>query len=61
MFGSISYGHVPDQIRIKLDDKGYQMIFVGYHSIGGYQLYDVVNKKTVVIRDVFFDKIKVWK
>ncbi|MCI29805.1 retrovirus-related pol polyprotein from transposon TNT 1-94 [Trifolium medium] len=38
VFGSIAYRHVPDQLRKKLNDKGQQMIFVGYHFTGGYRL-----------------------
>lgn len=30
VFGSLAYRHVPDQLRKKLDDKGEQMILVGY-------------------------------
>lgn len=40
VFDSIAYRHVPGQLRKKLDDKGEMMIFVGYHSTGGYQLFD---------------------
>lgn len=58
VFGSITYIHVPDQLRKKIDDKGEQMILVGYHSTGGYKLYDTVNKRIVIIRDVIFDELK---
>ncbi|XP_058775646.1 uncharacterized protein LOC131649925 [Vicia villosa] len=34
VFGSVAYKHVPGQLRKKLDDKGEEMIFVGYHSTG---------------------------
>lgn len=37
--GSMTYRHVSYQLRKKLDEKGEQMIFVGYHSTGGYDLY----------------------
>lgn len=61
MFRSVSYRHVPNQLRRKLDDKGDQSILVGYHSTCGYKLYDIVNKKTVIIRDVIFDGMKDWQ
>ncbi|GAU24164.1 hypothetical protein TSUD_83990 [Trifolium subterraneum] len=49
VFGSIAYKHVPDQLRRKLDDKATTMILVGYHSTGGYKLYDPVNKNVVIV------------
>ncbi|GAU45883.1 hypothetical protein TSUD_401080, partial [Trifolium subterraneum] len=60
VFGSIAYKHVPDQLRRKLDDKATTMILVGYHSTGGYKLYDPINKNVVVSRDVVFDEMKEW-
>lgn len=50
VFGSVSYKHV--------DGKRDQMILVGYHSIGGFKLYDVVNKRIVI--DVTFDDLRDW-
>lgn len=35
VFDSISYRHVPDKLRWKLDEKSNYMIFIGYHSTGG--------------------------
>lgn len=58
VFGSIAYRHVPDQLRKKLDDKGEKLIFVGYHSTGGYKLFDGKNRKIVITRDVTFDEVK---
>jgi hypothetical protein len=60
VFGLIAYKHVPDQLRRKLDDKATIMILVGYHSTGGYKLYDPVNKSVVVSRDVVIDEMKEW-
>jgi transposase InsO family protein len=60
VFGSIAYKHVPNQLRRKLDDKATIMILVGYHSTGGYKLYDPVNKSVVVSRDVVIDEMKEW-
>jgi hypothetical protein len=51
---------VPDQLRKKLDDKSTVMILVGYHSTGGYKLYDPVNKCIVISRDVVVDELKEW-
>ncbi|CAJ2647569.1 unnamed protein product [Trifolium pratense] len=60
VFGSIAYKHVPDQLRRKLDDKATMMILVGYHSTGGYKLYDPTNNNVVVSRDVVIDEMKEW-
>ncbi|GAU22332.1 hypothetical protein TSUD_106600 [Trifolium subterraneum] len=38
VFGSLSYKHVPDARRKKLDDKSEPMVFVGYHRTGAYRL-----------------------
>ena len=44
IFGSLCFRHIPDQLRRKLDDKGEQMILLGYHSTGGYKLFDPKSK-----------------
>ena len=58
VFGSIAHRHVPYQLIRKLDDKSIQMILVGYHSTGGYKLFDPVNKKIVISRDMIIDELK---
>src|ERR1051325_364291 len=60
VFGSIAHRHVPDQLRRKLDDKSSQMILVGYHSTGGYKLFDPVNKQIMISRDIIKDELKEW-
>ena len=51
----MSYVHVPDNQRRKLDAKAHKAIFVGYPSgVKGYKLYDLEKKKFVVSRDVQF-------
>lgn len=50
------YRHVPYQLRRKLDDKSEQMIFLGYHSTGGYKLLNPRNNKIIVSRDIVFDE-----
>lgn len=60
VFGSIAYRHVLDKLRRKLDNKLSQMIPVGYHSTGGYRLFDPLNKQIVVKRDVIVDELKEW-
>ncbi|PNX97389.1 cationic amino acid transporter 1-like protein [Trifolium pratense] len=60
VFGSVAYKHTSDQFRKKLDDKSTTMILVGYHSTGGYKLYDPINKNVVISRDVVIDELKEW-
>ena len=55
VFGCISYVHVPDQKRKKLDKKSAKSIFVGYPSNSkGYKLYNPETKKMFRSRDVIF-------
>jgi hypothetical protein len=60
VFGSLAYRLVPDQLKKKLNDKGEQMVFVGYHSTSGYKLFDPINNCVVVSRDVIIDDMKEW-
>ena len=62
VFESIAYEHVTDQRRSKLDDKSTKLIFVGYHSQSkAYKLYDPVEKKLHISRDVRFDEGSTWE
>lgn len=58
VFGSISHRHVPGHLRRKLVDKSNQMILIGYHSTGGSKLFDLVNKKVMINRDMIIDELK---
>ena len=61
IFGSIAYKHVPEQERTKLDDRSEKLVFIGYDGKSkGYKLYDPVNRKIVVSRDVMFDEDASW-
>ncbi|KAK2970863.1 hypothetical protein RJ640_022305 [Escallonia rubra] len=61
VFGSIAYVHVPDQQRKKLYDKSEKFIFIGYSQESkGYKLYNPVDKKMKVSRDVTFDEKSSW-
>lgn len=48
VLGYITYRHDPGQLRKKLDYKGEMMILVGYHSNGGYKLFDASNRRVVM-------------
>jgi len=60
VFGSVCYKHVPDQQRRKLDDIGVSLILVGYHTTGGYILFEPKIGQVVVSRDVVVDEITDW-
>lgn len=55
IFGSKAMVHIPKQNRLKWDRKSRELVFVGYcDNTKGYRLYDSVNKKVVISRDVIF-------
>ena len=52
---------MPEQERTKLDDRSEKLVFIGYDGKSkGYKLYDPVNRKIVVSRDVMFDEDASW-
>ncbi|KAL4361783.1 hypothetical protein GQ457_04G023210 [Hibiscus cannabinus] len=61
LFGSIAYAHVPDQGRLKLDDRSSKYVFIGYDSNSkGYKLFNPSNGRIVISRDVEFDEQASW-
>ena len=54
------YKHVPDARRRKLDDKSEPMILVGYHKTGAYRLFNPVNEKIVLSRDIVINENSAW-
>lgn len=61
VFGNISYINVFEGKRTKLDDRSEKLICIGYDiSSKGYKLYNPTNGKTVISRDVEFDKEGTW-
>ena len=45
----------------KLADRSIPRVFLGYESgAKGYRVYDPVNKKLIVTRDVIFDEKRRW-
>ncbi|KAK2984034.1 hypothetical protein RJ640_001195 [Escallonia rubra] len=61
VFGSIAYVYVPDQHRKKLDDESEKFIFIGYSQESkGYKLYNFIDNKMKVSRDVTFDEKSSW-
>ncbi|RDY00018.1 hypothetical protein CR513_16853, partial [Mucuna pruriens] len=54
VFGSITYTHVPNQARSKLNDRSVKHVFIGYCSNSkGYKLYNPNNGKMIVIPNEF--------
>jgi len=61
VFGCIAYAMVHSQLRRKLDDKSEKCVFVGYSTQSkAYKLYNPVNGKVLVSRDVIFHEAAAW-
>ncbi|GJU66865.1 retrovirus-related pol polyprotein from transposon TNT 1-94 [Tanacetum coccineum] len=61
VFGSVTYAHVLDQRRTKLDDKSQKYMFIGYdEKAKAYWLFDPIEKKVTVSRDVYVDEESAW-
>ena len=61
IFGSITYAHVLDKKRKKLDDKGEKCVFLGVSDASkAYKLFNPLTKKIVISRDVIFDEESIW-
>ena len=59
MFGCVSYVHIPDNQRTKLEVKWRKSVFVGYpEGTKGYKLYDPSSRKFIRSRDVVFQERK---
>ena len=62
IFGSIAYFYVHDEKRVKLDNKSEKLVFIGYASRSkGYKLYNPINGKVIISRDVVFDEDYSWE
>ena len=61
VFGCIAYAHVPKEKRHKFDDNGVKCIFTGYKPESkAYRLYDPLNNKMILSRDVDFLENHCW-
>ena len=59
IFGCITYAHVLDEKRKKLDDKGEKYVFLGMNEcFKSYKLYNPLTKRIVTNNDVVFDEAK---
>jgi hypothetical protein len=61
VFGCVAYVHVPDAQRKKLDAKSIKCVHLGVSEESkAYRLFDPVNKKIIVSRDVVFEEGVSW-
>ena len=61
VFGCISYVHVPDELRTKLDPKAKKCVFIGYSlEQKGYRCYNSSTRDVRVSKDVVFDEMASW-
>ena len=57
----MTYAHVPDQRRTKLEDKRKMYIFIGYdEKTKGYKLLGPISKMVIVSRDVQVNEASEW-
>eukprot|EP01018_Ginkgo_biloba_P029752 Gb_40566 [translate_table: standard] len=62
VFGCVSYVHILDKKRKKLDAKSQLCIFVGYfEETKGYRFYNPITKQFIVSRDVLFNEGGSWQ
>lgn len=61
VFGSITHVHIPEQKRIKLDDRSHRCILLGVSGKSkAYRLYDPATKEITISRDVIFEESEKW-
>ncbi|GAB2283017.1 hypothetical protein Dimus_039573 [Dionaea muscipula] len=61
VFGCLAYAHIPNQKRLKLDDKSVPYVFIGYDNKSkAYRLYDPKERKIHISRDVTFNEEGSW-
>jgi hypothetical protein len=61
VFRSIVYGKNTDPKRTKLEDKSKKYVFIGYSEKSkAYKLYDPIEKKLVISRDVELNEEARW-
>lgn len=55
------HSHIPNIKRKKLDDDSIHGVLIGVSEESkGYKIYDLVNKKVIISRDVVFEEDKKW-
>ncbi|KAK2452968.1 putative mitochondrial protein [Trifolium repens] len=62
VFGCIAHVHIHDSQRKKLDNKSKRCVLLGVSEESKvYKLYDPVDKKIIISRDVVFEESKSWE
>ena len=60
-FGCIVHVHVPDNKRVKVDDKSLKCILLGVSEESKtYKLFDPISQKIIVSQDVMFEEDQGW-
>lgn len=61
VFGCIGHVHIPEQRRIKLDNRSRKCVLLGVSEESkAYRLYDPISGQIVVSRDVIFEEEEKW-
>lgn len=60
VFGSLSFRHVPEQLKKKVEDLSQAMVLMSYHLTDAYKLYLPNDDKLVISRDVLVGENKAW-
>jgi len=61
VFGCLAHVHVPDQHRVKLDDKSKKCVLLGVSDESkAYRSFDPINDKVLISKDVIFEEQKGW-
>lgn len=59
IFGCLAHVHVPDVHRRKLDNKSIKCVLLSISEESeAYKLYNPIERKIIVIRDVIFEESK---
>ncbi|GAU38467.1 hypothetical protein TSUD_151900 [Trifolium subterraneum] len=62
VFGCLAYAHIPDNQRKKLNNKNIKCVLLGLSDESkAYKLYDPLERRIIVSRDVVFDESKGWE
>ena len=57
----MAHVHIPDQQRVKLDDKRKKYVLLGVSDESkAYRLFDPINKKVLISKDVVFEEQTGW-
>jgi len=61
IFGCVAHVHIPDQHRVKLDNKSKKCVLIGLSNESkAYRLFDPVSKRIIISKDVIFEEHKSW-